>query len=440
LVGIISISIFDIESCINNQIRFVVTFESRGGFSNYKELQTTNYKLKTFFMQEAYIIAGYRSAVGKAKRGGLRFYRPDDLAVDVIKGVMASVPQLDPKRVDDVIVGNAVPEAEQGLQFGRIISARALGIDVPGVTVNRYCASGLETIAIATAKIRMGMADCIVAGGTESMSLVPTAGWKTVPAYSIAKEDPDYYLSMGLTAEAVAKEYNISREAQDEFSYNSHQKAIAAIQNGHFKSGILPINIEEVYVDAKGKRQKRNYVVDTDEGPRADTSVEALAKLKPAFAAGGVVTAGNSSQTSDGAAFVIVMGEKMMNELGLKPIGRLVSCAVAGVHPRIMGIGPVVAIPKALKQAGMNLSQIDLIELNEAFASQALAVIREAGLDASKVNINGGAIALGHPLGCTGCKLTVQVLNDMKRLNKKYGMVSACVGGGQGIAGIIENL
>jgi acetyl-CoA acyltransferase len=391
-------------------------------------------------MQEAYIIAGYRSAVGKAKRGGLRFYRPDDLAVDVIKGVMASVPQLEAKRVDDVIVGNAVPEAEQGLQFGRIISARALGIDVPGVTVNRYCASGLETIAMATAKIRMGMADCIVAGGTESMSLVPTAGWKTVPAYSIAKEDPDYYLSMGLTAEAVAKEFNVSREAQDEFSYNSHQKAIAAIQNGHFKSGILPINVEEVYVDAKGKRQKRNYVVDTDEGPRADTSIEALAKLKPAFAAGGMITAGNSSQTSDGAAFVIVMGEKMMNELGLKPIGRLVSCAVAGVHPRIMGIGPVAAIPKALKQAGMNLSQIDLIELNEAFASQALAVIREAGLDAAKVNINGGAIALGHPLGCTGCKLTVQVLNDMKRLNKKYGMVSACVGGGQGIAGIIENL
>ena len=253
--------------------------------------------------------------------------------MDVIKGVMASVPQLDPKRVDDVIVGNAVPEAEQGLQFGRIISARALGIDVPGVTVNRYCASGLETIAIATAKIRMGMADCIVAGGTESMSLVPTAGWKTVPAYSIAKEDPDYYLSMGLTAEAVAKDYNISREAQDEFSYNSHQKAIAAIQNGYFKSGILPINVEETYVDAKGKKQKRNYTVDTDEGPRADTSVEALAKLKPAFAAGGVVTAGNSSQTSDGAAFVIVMGEKMMNELGLKPIGRLVSCAVAGVIP-----------------------------------------------------------------------------------------------------------
>ncbi len=391
-------------------------------------------------MQEAYIVAGYRSAVGKAKRGGLRFYRPDDLAVDVIKGVMASIPQLDPKRVDDVIVGNAVPEAEQGLQFGRIISARALGIDVPGVTVNRYCASGLETIAIATAKIRMGMADCIVAGGTESMSLVPTAGWKTVPAYSIAKEDPDYYLSMGLTAEAVAKDYNISREAQDEFSYNSHQKAINAIQNGYFKSGILPINIEQVYVDAKGKRQKKNYTVDTDEGPRADTSIEALAKLKPAFAAGGVVTAGNSSQTSDGAAFVVVMGEKMMNELGLKPIGRLISCSVAGVEPRIMGIGPVAAIPKALKQANMNLSQVDLIELNEAFASQALAVIREAGLDPATVNINGGAIALGHPLGCTGAKLTIQVLNDMKRLNKKYGMVTACVGGGQGIAGIIENL
>ncbi len=391
-------------------------------------------------MQEAYIIAGYRTAVGKAKKGGLRFYRPDDLAVEVIKGVMATVPQLDPKRVDDVIVGNAVPEAEQGLQFGRIISARALGFDVPGVTVNRYCASGLETIAMATAKIRMGMADCIIAGGTESMSLVPTAGWKTVPSYAIAKDEPDYYLSMGLTAEAVAKDYNISREAQDEFSYHSHQKAMAAIQNGHFKPGILPINVEEVYLDGKGKKQKRNYVVDTDEGPRADTSIEALTKLKPAFAQGGSVTAGNSSQTSDGAAFVIVMGEKLMNELGLKPIGRLVGSAVAGVHPRIMGIGPVAAIPKVLKQTGMSLSQIDLIELNEAFASQALAVIREAGLDPAKVNINGGAIALGHPLGCTGCKLTIQNLHDMKRLNKKYGMVTACVGGGQGIAGIIENL
>jgi acetyl-CoA acyltransferase len=391
-------------------------------------------------MQEAYIVAGFRTAVGKAKRGGFRFYRPDDLAVDVIKGLLASVPQLEPKRVDDVIVGNAVPEAEQGLQVGRIIAARALGYDVPGMTVNRYCASGLETIAIATAKIRMGMADCIVAGGTESMSLVPTAGWKTVPAYSIAKEDPDYYLSMGLTAEAVASEYGITREAQDEFSYQSHQKAINAIQQGYFKTGILPISIEEVYLDAKGKKQKRNYTVDTDEGPRADTSMDALAKLKPAFAAGGVVTAGNSSQTSDGAAFVIVMSEKMVNELGLKPIGRLVSSAVAGVHPRIMGIGPVAAIPKALKQVGMNLSDIDLVELNEAFASQALAVIREAGLDPARVNINGGAIALGHPLGCTGCKLTIQNLHDMKRLNKKYGMITACVGGGQGIAGIIENI
>jgi acetyl-CoA acyltransferase len=391
-------------------------------------------------MQEAYIIAGYRTAVGKSKRGGFRFYRPDDLAIDVIRGLMASVPQLDAKRVDDVIVGNAVPEAEQGLQFGRIISARALGFDIPGVTVNRYCASGLETVSIATAKIRMGMADCIIAGGTESMSLVPTAGWKTVPAYSIAKEEPDYYLSMGLTAEAVAKEYKVSREDQDQFSYNSHQKAINAIKSGYFKGGILPINVEEVYVDERGKKQKRNYTVDTDEGPRADTSLEALAKLKPAFAANGVVTAGNSSQTSDGAAFVIVMGEKMMNELGLKPIGRLVACASAGVHPRIMGIGPVAAIPKALKQVGMSLNDIDLIELNEAFASQALAVIRETKLDPSKVNINGGAIALGHPLGCTGCKLTIQILNDMKRLNKKYGMVTACVGGGQGIAGVIENL
>lgn len=391
-------------------------------------------------MQEAYIIAGYRTAVGKAKRGGFRFYRPDDLAIEVIKGLMASVPQLEPTRVDDVIVGNAVPEAEQGLQFGRIISARALGFDVPGVTVNRYCASGLETIAMATAKIRMGMADCIIAGGTESMSLVPTSGWKTVPSYSIAKDDPDYYIGMGLTAEAVAKQYNVSREDQDEFSYHSHQKALNAIKNGYFKDGILPINVEETYVDENGKRKKRNYVVDTDEGPRADTSMEALAKLKPVFAAGGVVTAGNSSQTSDGAAFVIVMGEKMMNELGLKPIGRLVASAVAGVPPKIMGIGPVAAIPKVLKQSGMNLSDIDLIELNEAFASQSLAVIREAGLDPSKVNINGGAIALGHPLGCTGCKLTVQILHDMKRLNKKYGMVTACVGGGQGIAGIIENI
>lgn len=391
-------------------------------------------------MQEAYIIAGYRTAVGKAKRGGFRFYRPDDLAITVIRGLMASVPVLESKMIDDVIVGNAVPEAEQGLQVGRIIAARALGVGVPGMTVNRYCASGLETIAIATAKIRSGQADCIIAGGTESMSLVPTAGWKPVPAYSIAKDDPDYYLSMGLTAEAVAKEYNVSREDQDQFSYQSHVKAINAIKNGYFKSGILPITVDEVYLDSQSKKQERTYVVDTDEGPRQDTNPEVLAKLKPVFAAKGTVTAGNSSQTSDGAAFVIVMGEKMMKELGLKPIARLVACASAGVSPRIMGIGPVAAVPKALKQANMALSQVDLIELNEAFASQALAVIRALDFNPEIVNINGGAIALGHPLGCTGCKLTVQITNDMKRLNKKYGLVTACVGGGQGIAGIIENI
>jgi acetyl-CoA acyltransferase len=391
-------------------------------------------------MQEAYIVAGFRTAVGKSKRGVLRFYRPDDLAIDVIKGLMASVPQLDPKRVDDLIVGNAVPEAEQGLQVGRIIAARALGFEVPGMTVNRYCASGLETISIATAKIRMGMAECIIAGGTESMSMVPTAGWKTVPAYSIAKDEPDYYLNMGLTAEAVAKEYDVNREDQDFFSYNSHKKAINAIQNGYFKSGILPINVEQVYVDEKGKKKTKSYVVDTDEGPRPDTSVEALAKLKPVFALNGSVTAGNSSQTSDGAAFVIVMSERMVNELGLKPIARLVNCASAGVHPRIMGIGPIEAVPKVLKQANMSLGQIDLVELNEAFASQALAVIRKLEINPDIVNINGGAIALGHPLGCTGTKLTIQITNDMKRLNKKYGIVTACVGGGQGIAGIIENI
>lgn len=391
-------------------------------------------------MQEAYIVAGYRTAVTKSKKGGFRFFRPDDLAVEVIKGLVVSVPQLDTKLVDDVIVGNAVPEAEQGLQFGRIIAAKALGIDAAGITINRYCASGLESIATATAKIRTGMAECIIAGGTESMSMVPTAGWKTVPSYAIAKDEPDYYLSMGLTAEAVAKEFNVSREDQDEFAYQSHMKAKIAIENGYFKSGILPITVEETYLNEKGKKATRSYVVDTDEGLRADTTVEGLGKLKPAFAINGSVTAGNSSQTSDGAAFALVMSERMMNSLGLQPIGRLVNCASAGVHPRIMGIGPVAAIPKVLKQAGMNLSDIDLFELNEAFASQSLAVIRELGLDPSRVNINGGAIALGHPLGCTGCKLTVQVLNDMKRLNKKYGMVTACVGGGQGIAGIIENL
>ena len=391
-------------------------------------------------MQEAYIVAGYRTAVGKSKRGKFRFYRPDDMAITVIKGLLASVPQLDPRRIDDVVVGNAVPEAEQGLQVGRIIAARAVGIHAPGVTVNRYCASGLESIAIATAKIRSGMAECIIAGGTESMTMVPQAGWKTVPAYSIASEEPDYYLNMGLTAEAVAKEYNVSREDQDQFSFESHQKAIHAIKNGYFKDGILPLNVEEVYVDDKGRRQKRSFIVDSDEGPRADTSLEALAKLKPVFAAGGCITAGNSSQTSDGAAFVIVMGEKMVKELGLRPIARLVACASAGVHPRIMGIGPVEAVPKALLQAGMSLGQIDRVELNEAFASQALAVIRQLEMDPAIVNTNGGAIALGHPLGCTGCKLTIQIIHDLKRTNKKYGIVTACVGGGQGIAGIIENL
>lgn len=391
-------------------------------------------------MQEAYIVAGFRTAVTKSKRGGLRFYRPDDLAVDVIKGLMATVPQLEAKLVDDLIVGNAVPEAEQGLQVGRMISVRALGIEVPGMTVNRYCASGLETIAIATAKIRSGQAECIVAGGVESMSMVPTAGWKTVPAYSVASDTPDYYLGMGLTAEAVAKEYNVKRDAQDEFSYNSHRKAMYAIQHGFFKEGILPINVEETYVDENGRKKLRNFIIDTDDGVRGDTSTEALSKLKPVFAIGGSVTAGNSSQTSDGAAFVIVMGEKMVQQLGLKPMARLVSCASAGVHPRIMGIGPVEAVPRALKQVGMNLSQIDLVELNEAFASQSLAVIDRLGLDPAIVNVNGGAIALGHPLGCTGTKLTIQIIHDLNRLDKKYGIVTACVGGGQGIAGIVERL
>ncbi|HSU49430.1 MAG TPA: acetyl-CoA C-acyltransferase [Segetibacter sp.] len=391
-------------------------------------------------MQDAYIVAGYRTAVTKSKRGGFRFTRPDDLAIEVIKGLMASVPQLEAKQIDDVIVGKAVPEAEPGLQVGRIIAARALGYDTPGMTVNRYCASGLETISIATAKIRTGMADCIIAGGVESMSMVPTAGWKTVPAFSIASDEPDYYLNMGLTAEAVAKEYNISRSDQDEFSFQSHEKALKAISNGYFKTGILPIEVEQIFLNENGKKQKKVYTVDTDEGPRADTSFDALTKLKPVFAAGGVVTAGNSSQTSDGASFVIVMSERMMNDLELKPIGRLIACSNAGVNPRLMGIGPVAAVPKALKAAGLAQKEIELIELNEAFAAQALAVIRELDLDPALVNINGGAIALGHPLGCTGCKLTVQILNDMKRLNKKYGMVTACVGGGQGIAGIIENI
>ncbi len=391
-------------------------------------------------MQTAYIVAGYRTAVAKSKRGALRFFRPDDLAIEVIKGLLAKVPQLDPTLVDDIIVGNAVPEAEQGLQVGRIIANKAVGEWAAGVTVNRYCGSGLESIAIATAKIQMGMADCIIAGGTESMSLVPTAGWRTMPNYEMAKNEGDYYLSMGLTAEEVAKDYKITREDQDAFSFRSHQRAIHAINEGYFKDGILPLKIKEVYVNEKNKRAERETIFDTDEGPRADTSIEVLAKLPAVFAQGGSVTAGNSSQTSDGAAFTIVMSERLMNSLGLQPIGRLVSCAAAGVPARVMGIGPIKAVPKVLKNAGMTLNQIDQIELNEAFASQSLAVIRELGLDDNIVNINGGAISLGHPLGCTGAKLTIQILSDMKRLNKKYGIVTACIGGGQGIAGIIERL
>ena len=389
-------------------------------------------------MQTAYIVSGYRTAVGKSKRGGFRFYRPEDLAVDVIRGLLASTPQLDPKLIDDVIVGNAVPEAEQGLQVARIIANKAIGEWAAGVTINRYCGSGLEAIAMATAKIQSGYADCIIAGGTESMSLVPTAGWRTMPNYEYAKANGDYYLSMGLTAEQVANDYKVSREDQDAFSLRSHQKAINAINAGYFKEGILPIKVKEIYLNEKNKRAEREVIVDTDEGPRADTSLAVLSKLPAVFAQGGSVTAGNSSQTSDGAAFTIVMSEKLMNQLGLKPIGRLVNCASAGVDPRIMGIGPIKAVPKVLKQAGMTLNDIDLIELNEAFASQSLAVIRELGLNQDIVNINGGAISLGHPLGCTGAKLTIQILSDMKRLNKKYGIVTACIGGGQGIAGIIE--
>ncbi len=391
-------------------------------------------------MQTAYIVAGFRTAVGKSKRGGFRFYRPEDLAVDVIKGLLASVPQLDPKLVDDVLVGNAVPEAEQGLQVGRIIANKAVGEWAAGLTVNRYCGSGLETIAIATAKIQTGQAECIIAGGTESMSLVPTAGWRTMPNYEFAKTSPDYYLSMGLTAEQVAQDFKVSRTDQDAFAYHSHQKAINAIKEGYFKDGILPITVKEIYVNEKGKKAQREYIVDTDEGPRADTSLEVLAKLPAVFAQGGSVTAGNSSQTSDGAAFVLVMSERLVNQLGLKPLGRLVACTSAGVDPRVMGIGPVKAVPKTLKAAGMTLDQIDLIELNEAFASQSLAVVRELGIDETKLNINGGAIALGHPLGCTGAKLTVQMLHDLKRLDKKYGIITACIGGGQGIAGIIERV
>ena len=390
---------------------------------------------------DAYIVAGYRTAVGKAPRGGFRFTRPDDLAADVIKHLVASVSALDPARIDDLIVGNAVPEAEQGMQISRYIALLALPSTVSGVTINRYCGSGLEAIAMASAKIHSGLADCIVAGGTESMSLVPVMGYRTALNFEIAQNHPDYYIGMGLTAEQVAHDFNISRDAQDEFAYQSHQKATAAIQTGKFKDEIVPVTVRETYVDSEtNKKKTREYVVDTDEGPRADTSADALGKLKPVFAAGGSVTAGNSSQTSDGAAFVLVMSEKMVNELGLKPIARMVSYATAGVEPRIMGIGPVAAIPKVLNRAGLKLDDIDQIELNEAFAAQSLAVIQELGLDREKLNPNGGAIALGHPLGCSGAKLSIQLFNEMRRRNQKYGMVSACVGGGQGVAGIYEFL
>ncbi len=389
----------------------------------------------------AYIVAGFRTAVGKATRGGFRFTRPDDLAADVIKHLMASVPNIAHDQVDDLIVGNAMPEAEQGLNMARFISLMAFNTDkVSGMTVNRYCASGLETIAIAAAKINAGMADCIVAGGAESMSLIPMGGWRIVPHAGVALAHPDHYWGMGLTAEAVANEYKISREDQDAFALNSHLKAMKAMKEGKFKDEIVPIKISETYVDENEKKKIRDFIVDTDEGPRADTTLEALGKLKPVFDANGSVTAGNSSQTSDGAAFVMIVSEKFLKENNLKPIARMVSFAAAGVPPRIMGIGPVAAIPKALKLAGMNLGQIDLIELNEAFASQSLAVCRELNINQDIVNVNGGAISLGHPLGCSGAKLSVQLFSELKRRKQKYGIVSMCVGTGQGAAGIFEML
>jgi len=388
---------------------------------------------------EAYIVAGYRTAVGKAPRGVFRFTRADDLAAGVIRHLVSTVPSLDKDQIDDVIVGNATPEAEQGLNIGRLIALMGLDTEkVPGVTVNRYCASGLETIATAVAKIKSGMADVIIAGGVEVMSGMPMGGWKIVPNADVARQHPDWYWNMGLTAEAVAKEYNVSREDQDVFSLKSHQKAVQAIANGYLTAGIFPVTVNEKYLDVDGKIQTRTYVVDADEGPRADTSLEALAKLKPVFAAGGSVTAGNSSQTSDGAAFVLVVSERKLKELNVQPIARLVSYGVAGVPPRLMGIGPIEAIPKALKMAGMKLDDLSLIELNEAFASQSLAVIRELGINSDILNVNGGAIALGHPLGCTGAKLTVQLFHELKRRDQRYGMVTMCVGTGQGAAGIFE--
>lgn len=388
---------------------------------------------------DAYIVAGFRTAIGKAPRGVFRFTRPDDLAADVVKHLVASVPTLDKDTIDDVIAGCATPEAELGLNIGRMISLMGLDtVKVPGMTVNRYCSSGLETIAIAASKIHAGMADCIIAGGVETMSPMPFGGWTVTPNVKVAKEHSDWYWGMGLTAEEVAEKYNINREDQDAFSIRSHERALAAIDSGRFKDDIVPINVKEVYLDKSEKRQERDYTVDTDEGPRRGSSVEALAKLRPVFKTGGTVTAGNSSQTSDGAAFVMVVSEKKLKELGVDPIARVVSYNVTGLEPREMGAGPITAIPAALKAAGLKQDDLDIIELNEAFASQSLAVCRTLGLNEDKVNVNGGAIALGHPLGCTGGKLTVQALNELKKIKGKYGMVTMCVGTGQGAAGIFE--
>lgn len=388
----------------------------------------------------AYIVAGKRSAVGKAKKGGFRFTRPDDLAADVIKNLVLSVKGLENEKIDDLIVGNAVPEAEQGMQMARYISLLALSKDVPGMIINRYCGSGLEAIHLACARVHAGTADCIIAGGTESMSMVPMTGYKSALNYTISQQNPEYYLNMGLTAEELAKEYEITRDMSDEFSFNSHQKALSAIKNGLFKDEIVPVKVDEVYVDAGGKKKTRSETIDTDEGPRKETSIEALSKLRPAFRINGQVTAGNSSQTSDGSAFVVVMSEKMVKELNVKPIARMAAYSTAGVEPRIMGIGPAKAVPKALLQAGLKLQQIDQVELNEAFAAQALSVMKAMDLDKEIVNVNGGAVALGHPLGMTGAMLSIKLINEMKRRKQKYGIVTACVGGGQGVCGVFENL
>jgi acetyl-CoA acyltransferase len=392
-------------------------------------------------MKTAYIVGGYRTAVGKSGKGLFKFTRPDDLAADVVKHLMKDFPNLDPERIDDVIVGNATPEAEQGLNIGRMISLMGLNTEkVPGMTVNRYCSSGLQTIALAANQIQAGAADCIIAGGVETMSPIPFGGWRIVPNAKVSQEHPDWYWGMGLTAEAVADEFNISRKEQDEFAYNSHMKALNAIDKGLFKDDIVPINVNEVFLDQHEKRQERNFIAETDEGPRKGTSIEALSKLRPVFKNGGSVTAGNSSQTSDGAAFVMVMSEEMVKELNVKPIARLVEFKVVGLAPRIMGVGPLYAIPEALKRAGMKQNDLQQIELNEAFASQSVAILKGLDLDPSIVNVNGGAIALGHPLGCTGAKLTVQLLNEMKRRNQRYGAVTMCVGTGQGACGIFELL